>query len=245
MSGIIFVFGTIFGSFLGVVIDRLPAKRNIATGRSMCDNCHVLLGPLDLIPIFSFLRTKGRCAHCGTQLSLRYPLLEVLTGLAYMLCYMVFGLSFNFYIGLVLSSLLIVTAFIDIDTMFIYDRFHVLILLLGLVSVVYNPSLLRSGLLGMVIVSLPYLILAILTQGIGGGDVKLIAASGLLLGAPNTVLAFIISTLIGGVYAVYVLLSKKQDAKSAIPYGPFLCIGIFVAFLYGPNIIHSYLSLFF
>ena len=109
---------------------------------------------------------------------------------------------------------------------------------------IMNPETIPTRLLGLVIVSIPYLLLALLTQGIGGGDVKLMAAAGLVLGAPNTVLAFVISTLIGGVYGIYVLISKKHGAKDPIPFGPFLCIGIFTAYLYGPAIINWYISLF-
>lgn len=244
MGFLSFCLGTIFGSFLGVIIDRLPVGRNISTGRSMCDSCQTTLTPLDLIPIVSFLRTKGHCSHCNMKLSSRYLILEVLTGVAYLLVYMKTGLHVEFLLGAILASILIVVAFIDIDTMLIYDRFHILIALIGIIFMVMDPSSIKSRLLGMLIVSLPYFILAIVTQGIGGGDVKLIAAAGLVLGAPNTILAFILSTSIGGVYGVYVLLSKKLEAKDAIPFGPYLCIGIFIAYLYGPSIIQYYISLF-
>lgn len=244
MGFIAFGLGSIFGSFLGVIIDRLPTGRNIATGRSMCDSCQTYLRPSDLIPIFSFIKTKGHCNHCQTQLSKRYLLLEILTGVAYLLVYMKTSLHVEFLLGASLASILIVIAFIDIDTMIIYDRFHVLIAAIGISFMIMDPSTINSRLIGMVIVSVPYLILALITQGIGGGDVKLIAAAGLVLGATNTVLAFIISTLIGGIYGVYVLLSKKHSAKDPIPFGPYLCIGIFIAYLYGPTIINFYISLF-
>ncbi len=244
MNIIAFVLGTIFGSFLGVIIDRLPSGRNIATGRSQCDSCSKTLGPLDLIPIFSFLKSKARCAYCKSPLSWRYLHLELITGLAYLLVYLKTGIQIEFILGAILASLLIVIAYIDIDTIMIYDRFHVLILILGLCFWILDPGTLNSRLLGMVIVSIPYLILAIVTKGIGGGDVKLIAAAGFLLAWPNTLLAFILATLLGGVYGIYLLLSKKSSAKDAIPFGPYLCIGIFIAYLYGPMIINFYISLF-
>lgn len=244
MKFMIFMLGMLIGSFLGVVIDRLPAGRNIAVGRSECDNCHTQLRPLDLIPIVSFALSQGQCRHCRTRLSLRYPLIEVLTGFAFLMVYNHNGSVFEVMIGFSLASVLIVVAMIDFDTMYIYDRFHIILLLLGIVLIANHPSSIKMRLLGTVIVSVPYLMLAIITQGIGGGDVKLIAAAGLVLGAPNTVVAFIISTLLGGIVAVYIVLFNKKKAKDAIPFGPYLCIGIFTAFLFGNQIINYYINLF-
>ena len=244
MKIIIFGLGLIFGSFLGVIIDRLPLKRNISTGRSMCDACQTPLSALDLVPVLSFLKSQGKCRHCGSKLSWRYPLLEVLTGFIYMIAYIKFGLEARFFIAIVLASLLIVIAFIDIDHMIIFDRFHILIFILGLTEYFIYRDALGSRLLAMIIIALPYLILAIITQGIGGGDVKLISSVGFLLKVPNTVLAFFISTIVGAIYAVFVLLQKKKSAKDAIPYGPFLCIGIYIAYLYGTEIIALYVNLF-
>ena len=244
MNSLVFVLGLIFGSFLGVIIDRLPQERNIVAGRSMCDTCERSLEWIDLIPLVSFIMFKGRCRRCKTKLSYRYPLLELITGSAYLMAFHVFGLSYMSLVAMILASVLIVIAFIDIDTMIIYDRFHVILLALGAIVIALNPSSLMSGLLGFVIVSVPYLILAIVTQGIGGGDVKLIASAGLMLGASNTVLAFVLSTLVGGVYGVILILGKKVSAKDAIPFGPFLCIGIYTSFLYGDKIVSAYLSLF-
>ena len=244
MNSLVFVLGLIFGSFLGVIIDRLPQERNIVAGRSMCDTCERSLEWIDLIPLVSFVMFKGRCRRCKTKLSYRYPLLELITGSAYLMAFHVFGLSYMSLVAMILASVLIVIAFIDIDTMIIYDRFHVILLALGAIVIALNPSSLMSGLLGFVIVSVPYLILAIVTQGIGGGDVKLIASAGLMLGASNTVLAFVLSTLVGGVYGVILILGKKVSAKDAIPFGPFLCIGIYTSFLYADKIVSAYLSLF-
>lgn len=244
MNSLVFVLGLIFGSFLGVIIDRLPQERNIVAGRSMCDTCERSLEWIDLIPLVSFIMFKGRCRRCKTKLSYRYPLLELITGSAYLMAFHVFGLSYMSLVAMILASVLIVIAFIDIDTMIIYDRFHVILLALGAIVIALNPSSLKSGLLGIVIVSVPYLILAIVTQGIGGGDVKLIASAGLMLGASNTVLAFVLSTLVGGVYGVILILGKKVSAKDAIPFGPFLCIGIYTSFLYGDKIVSAYFSLF-
>ena len=242
MQFVFFTLGSIFGSFLGVIIDRLPAKRNILTGRSECDSCHTLLKPLDLVPIFSFLLNKGRCRHCNSKLSPRYLYLEILTGFAYLLAYRQFLFSFDLIIALIFASLLIVIAFIDIDPMLIYDKFHLFIILLGLAQLFHDPSNWKNQLIGAIIISVPYLILALITQGIGGGDVKLSFSAGFLLGVPSVVVGFILAVILGGIHAVYLLKVKGVELKTAIPFGPYLCIGFFIAALYGPQIATWYLQ---
>lgn len=238
------ILGLVLGSFYGVVIDRLPANRNIATGRSECDNCHHELGALDLVPIFSFLIQKGRCRYCKTKLSWRYPLLEVLTSLTFLLSFMRFGLTLQTALACALASILIIITFIDIDTMIINDRFHVLIFLLGLIQLFILEGNFISSLVGTVIVSVPLLIIALITKGMGGGDIKLMASSGFLLGATNIVVAFFIGVIIGGLYGIFALALKSKGLKSEIPFGPYLCFGIFCAYLIGTELVSMYLSLF-
>lgn len=242
MQVLFFVFGSIFGSFLGVVIDRLPEKRDLVQGRSECDTCHTLLKPMDLVPIFSYLFNRGHCRHCGTKLSPRYLYLEILTGTVFLLTYNHFNLSFDLVIALVFASLLIVIAFIDLDTMYIYDSFQILILMLGLIRLFHNPSNFKNQLLGAFIVSLPYLILAVITKGIGGGDVKLSFSAGFLLGAPSILVGFVIAIIIGGLHGLYLLKIKGLELKTAIPFGPYLCIGFFFALLHGTSIASWYLQ---
>ena len=243
MQVLFFVFGSIFGSFLGVVIDRLPEKRDLVHGRSECDTCHTLLKPLDLVPIFSYLFNKGRCRHCGVKLSPRYLYLEILTGTVFLLVYNHFNLSFDLVIALIFASLLIVIAFIDLDTMYIYDSFQILILALGLIRVLYDPTNFKIQLLGAVIVSLPYLLLALITKGIGGGDVKLSFSAGFLLGAPSVLVGFVIAILLGGLHGIYLLKIKGLELKTAIPFGPYLCIGFFLALMHGSSLASWYMNL--
>ena len=243
MMLLIFGIGTLIGSFLGLVIDRLPQGRTFVFGRSECDACHHSLKPYDLVPILSFFSTKGTCRMCHSKLSLRYPLMELITGIAYMLCYLNWGLSSSLVLSLAFVSILIVVAMIDFNTMIIYDRFHILILLIALIEMRILPGDGRNHLLGSMVVSIPYFILAKLSKGIGLGDVKLMASAGFFLGVRNTVVAFIISTLMGGIYAIIGLVSNKHKGGDAIPFGPFLCFGIFVAYLYGSSIIQWYTTL--
>lgn len=239
------VLGLLIGSFLGVVIDRLPINKSIVSGRSQCEFCQRDLTALELIPIFSFLFQKGKCRKCHRNLSWRYPLLEFITAIAFWLTYRTSGISIQTGITLIFVSILIVIAFIDIDTMLIYDRFNILILILAILELFLFRKSIFDMLIGFLVVSFPLLIVALITNGIGGGDIKLMAVSGALLGAKNNVVAFIIAVIIGGIYGIIVLLTNKHNRKDAIPFGPFLCLGLFIARLYGPMLLAAYLALFF
>ena len=243
LESILFIFGTIFGSFYGVVIDRLPKGISISTGRSRCEYCDRDLTPLELIPIVSYRIQGGKCRTCHTKLSLRYPFLEILTGVAFTMCYVVFGLTPKLYTSLIFVSILIMVAFIDIDTMTIYDRFHVLILVVALFEAFYFHKSFMDVLIGSVIISVPLYLIALFTGGIGGGDIKLMFVSGMLLGVKGILVAFVIAVILGGVYGIYSITINKHTRKDAIPFGPFLCIGLFIAILYAPEISTWYLSL--
>jgi len=241
---IIFIIGTFFGSFFNVVIYRLPIKKSIVYGSSSCTSCNTPIKPYDLIPVLSYLGLRGKCRHCGASISIRYPLIELLTGITYLLLYLQFDLTTSFFIGLPLVSLLIIIAMIDFDTMEIMDRFHIMILILALITIYFSDLSIYSHIAGFFIISVPLFIVALITGGLGGGDIKLIAVAGLLLGLSSTLVAFMIASITGGLIALYLLIFKKESRKAAIAFGPYLCIGIYVAYLYGPEIISWYVSLF-
>lgn len=242
---IIFIVGTFFGSFFNVVIYRLPLKKSIVFGSSSCTSCNTPIKAYDLIPVLSYLGLKGKCRHCNASISMRYPLIELLTGFTYLLLFLQFDFTMSFYIGIVLTSLLIILAMIDIDTMEIPDRFHIMIFILALINLAFNDFSIYSHIGGFFIISVPLFVIALITGGLGGGDIKLIAVAGFLLGTPSTLVAFMIASIFGGLVALYLLIFKKESRKTAIAFGPYLCVGIYVAYLYGPNIINWYVSLFF
>lgn len=240
---LVFVLGTFFGSFFNVVIYRLPIKKSIVVGSSSCPNCDTPIKPYDLIPVFSYMFLLGRCRHCKHKISIRYPLIELLTGVLYALVYVQFGFSTSFWIGIVLMSVLVIIAMIDIDTMEIYDTFHIIILVLAIINLFTSDLHPMNFIIGFFIISIPFFILAYLTGGIGGGDIKLIAVAGLLLGYGPTIVAFLIASISGGIFAVVLLLLKVETRKSLIAFGPFLCVGIAIAYLYGPQLIQWYIAL--
>ena len=239
-----FSFGAIMGSFFNVVIYRLPRNESIVYGSSHCPNCQKPIKAYDLIPILSYLVLKGKCRNCHQAISLRYPLIELLTAITYTLVYLVYGLSFATLIGLVLTSTMIIVAMIDIDTMEILDRFHIILLVLAIINLFITNLPLKDHIIGFFVISVPFLIIAYLTNGIGGGDIKLIAVAGLLLGYQSTLVAFFIASIIGGIVAVYLLATKQKDRKSLIAFGPYLCVGIYFAYIYGQSIFNWYLTFF-
>jgi leader peptidase (prepilin peptidase)/N-methyltransferase len=239
-----FVIGAILGSFYNVVIYRLPRKLSISRGTSFCPECKHRIMPLELIPIVSFLFLKGKCAHCHTPISIRYPMIEFITGLTFLMSYLRYGFTLSTIIAMALASICIIIAMIDIDTMEIFDRFHIMILVLAAITI-WQISTLGplNHFIGFFIISIPLYIIAIITNGIGGGDIKLMAVSGLLLGFQASLVAFFIGAVLGGSMAVYLLVSKQTQMKSLIAFGPYLCIGIFLSFLYGLELFNWYVSL--
>ena len=241
----VLLFGTIIGSFLNVLIYRIPLKLDFVKGRSFCPSCHHELGALDLFPVFSYLFLGGKCRYCKTKISLRYPTIELLTGILYTLVYLRYGWSVETLIGIVLASDLIVLAMIDHDTLEFADGFSALVLVLGIAFLVlnYEKTVLFDAMIGMVVISVPMYLIAYFTGGFGGADIKLMAAAGVLLGYKYVLVAFFVGVIFGGTQAV-ILLRKGKDKKTMMPFGPHLAIGIMLAYLYGKPILDWYLGFF-
>ncbi len=241
-----FIYGSIIGSFLNVVIYRIPRKENIALGRSHCPNCGEQIKNYDLIPIISYMILKGRCRNCKTHISKRYPLVEMFTGVICVCTFMVNGFNIISVLLAIYAMILIAISFIDWDTMMIPDELVISIIVCSIPFFFLQPEMLiwsRVG--GFLIVSVPMLLLAMIVPGaFGGGDIKLMAASGLILGLGNTVVAAFIGILIGGTYAIYLLRTNKVERKGHMPFGPSLCMGCYIAALYGEAIIQWYLGFF-
>lgn len=249
MKAVIFIFyvlyGTIIGSFLNVCIYRIPAGISVVKGRSYCPKCRNTISPFDLIPILSYLMLGRKCRHCKESISPRYALIEGITGLLFGLVFLQFDLTIHSVLACLMTACLIVVAFIDIDTGYIPDRMHIFLLVLGVVGLFLPDTIsIKSKLFGVLIISVPLLILAYFFDGFGGGDIKLFASAGLIIGTLNSILAFFIAVILGGGYAIYLLISKKRAKSETFAFGGFICIGIFLACLYNEYIITAYLNMF-
>lgn len=237
-------FGLVFGSFFNVVILRLPKGESLSTEGSHCVHCGHPLSPLDLIPVFSYVFLLGKCRYCKAEISPRYPLVEMITALFFGFVVYQYGYSLESLIGLIFVSILVIVAVMDIDTMEILDRFQVLIFILALFNLFMTDLSVYNHVIAFFIISVPFFLIAHFYGGMGGGDVKLMAVSGLLLGIQSTLIAFFIASISGGIVAIYLLVTKQKEKSSAIAFGPYLCLGLAIAYIWGESLFSAYLSLF-
>jgi leader peptidase (prepilin peptidase)/N-methyltransferase len=250
---LLFIYGTAIGSFLNVLIDRLPNEESIM-GRSHCDYCKKKLNGLDLFPIFSFLFLKGRCRYCKKKLSYFYPFVELLTGAAFILTWIYFpvnGVQNNLLpipsdiivriIAIGIVSTLIVIIFADLKYKIIPDSmqvaFFIFSLLIHIFQGVSASDFINYILSGLAIMS-PILFLFLVThgRGMGFGDVKLAAIFGFLLGLKGGLLVLYIAFLSGGIIGAVLLLGQKKGMKSTIAFGPYLVLGIIIILFFGKQI---------
>ncbi|MBN2283070.1 MAG: prepilin peptidase [Deltaproteobacteria bacterium] len=241
------VFGAVVGSFLNVCIYRIPSERSIVLPASHCPHCSHPIAFYDNIPIFSYLVLRGRCRHCKTLISLVYPLVELLTALLSLFLFLRFGLSFKYLFAFVFTCSLIVITFIDLEHQIIPDIISLPgIPLFSLTAILFMDVSLRDSLIGIVVGGgILYLIAAgyqILkkTEGMGGGDIKLLAMMGGFLGWQSLLFVILVSSLLGAVVGIGVIIAQKGDMKYAIPFGPFLSIGA-VSYLFWGNRFLQYL----
>lgn len=236
------ILGLVVGSFLNVIIYRLPLGISIAKGRSFCPNCQTQISWRQNIPILSYLLLRGKCKNCGVPIAIRYPLVEALTGLLSMISFYVFGPSLQYLTAFVVMAILVAITFIDFDTLTIPNELVIALALPAVLSffVFPEPNLFDRA-IGIVAVSIPMLFLTmIIPDAFGGGDIKLMAVAGFLLGWVNTLLATFIALIAGGTVAMVYILRKSKDKHMA--FGPYLCLGIFAAMHFGNAIINWYLN---
>lgn len=239
---IVFLFGIVIGSFLNVCIYRLPKKENIVKIRSHCMNCGYQLKWYDLIPLFSYLFLGGRCRKCKQQISIQYPIVEALNGVLYILIFAEYGLSMETLLYCLLFSALLVLSAIDFRTYEIPLGINVFILALGLIRVVTDYTNWPRYVIGLVCVSGVLFLIYWFSHGraLGGGDVKLMAACGLLLGWQLILIGFVAGCIIGSV--VHLLRMKISGEGHLLAMGPYLSIGVMAAVLWGDCFLNWYLG---
>lgn len=243
----IFVLGIVIGSFLNVCIYRIPIEKSIVFPPSHCTNCKHDLKPLDLIPIVSYIYLGGKCRYCNKKISLRYPAIEGLNGILYLLIYLKFGLTLITLKYCILISILIVIGMIDYDTQFIFTSTTIFGSIMAgtftiIQGIVYKSGILDSlfgGIIGFGIIGL----IVFLTRGMGEGDIEMAAVCGLFLGVKGILLGLFLAIIIGGMVGIIILLFKLKKAKEKIAFGPFIAIGSLVSMLWGIEILRSYWSL--
>jgi len=242
---LIIIVSLIIGSFLNLAIYRIPRKESLLWPGSHCPRCGHKLSPRDLYPVLSYMMLGGRCRHCKQNISLRYPLVELLTAASYILIYIKWGFSIESIIGWLFSALLIVGAFTDIEEGVIPDMVTYPGIIMGLGLSFYSIGI-KSSAIGLILFAGIFFLAALLSKGgMGGGDIKLAAVIGTFLGAPGSIITLFLSSLAGGLWAVFLLLRGKANRKTAIKYGPFLALAAWLVWMYGREIGDLYWRIFF
>lgn len=237
VSILLFLIGVFFGSFLNVVIDRLPRRETIIAGRSHCDFCGHTLAWYDLIPLFSFLFLQGKCRYCKKFIGWKYPSVETTTGIIFVLTYLFVPLNMLFPIILFINCCLIIIFFTDLFYGIIPDSVLIFLVLLTGITGIFSKNILPNFLTGLVTL-LFFFFLFIITKkkGIGFGDVKYSFIMGFLIGFPYIIPGLYIAFLTGAGIALILMVAGKKHFKSSIAFGPFLVIGTVSVLFWGPSI---------
>lgn len=246
-----FIYGIVIGSFLNVCIYRIPLKQTIVTTPSHCMSCNHRLMWYDLFPLFSYLFLGGKCRYCKAKISPQYPIVEFLNGCMYVLTFFMIGVDSTerliaAIVICLLNSALIVLAVIDIHTQTIPPQINIFILVLAVIIVILDINNWVNHLIGLFVVSVPFFIL-MLFNAMGGGDMKLYAVVGLLMGWKLTLLSVAVASILGAVFSIFLLVEKKAEegGKTRIPFGPFIAASVPIVLFWGNDIINWYINTFF
>lgn len=254
---LVLLYGLVIGSFLNVCIYRIPEESSVVFGRSHCMNCNTRLKWYELIPLFSYLMLLGKCRSCKSKISIQYPIVEALNGSLYVLVFYLYGwldfhtILLNTIYCLVISAL-IVLSFIDLRTNTIPIGINIFILVMGISAVLVkyfwfgrSADVVVDHAIGFFAISLFLLLLfyASRGRGIGGGDIKLMAAVGLLLGWELVILAFFTGCILAAI--IHPIRMRVNRLSRVLAFGPYLSAGIVIALFYGKQIIDWYLQTFF
>ncbi|MGO9146609.1 MAG: prepilin peptidase [Desulfomonilia bacterium] len=246
MVVIVALFGLFIGSFLNVCIYRIQKGESIVWPPSHCPKCTKALMPWDNIPVISYLILKGRCRYCTEPISVRYPVVELLSALLAVSLLYRFGVSVTFLIYYLWACALLIITFIDLDIQIIPDRLSLGGIVVGLLVVYWLPVTYKDALIGLILGG--GLLLAIIygyyfltkKEGMGGGDVKLLAMIGVFTGWQGVLFTVFASSLMGTVVGIPWGLLKKGTLKAAIPFGPFLALGALIYVFWGQYLIDWY-----
>ncbi len=248
---IIVLFGLAWGSFLNVVIYRLPRGLSLIRPPSSCPQCGTRIKAYDNIPVLSYLLLRGKCRSCGLKISPAYPLVELLAPLCFLLLYSRFSLSVFFFASCLFASALIALCFIDLYHQILPDEITLPGLALALLYSGFRSDLsLRQSLVGAVVgagflllVYGAYLVLR-KKEGLGMGDVTMMLLVGAYLGWVKAFLTLLVGSLVGALVGIFLMSFRKKDLQFALPFGTFLAPAAFFALVWGDRLINAYLSLF-
>jgi leader peptidase (prepilin peptidase) / N-methyltransferase len=247
----IIVFGGIIGSFLNVCIYRLPRNKSIVIPSSFCPSCEKPIKFYDNIPILSYLLLKGKCRQCSAYIPIKYPIVEFITAFLFFMLLRKYGLSFELFVNMLFFTLLIVVSFIDLDFKIIPDVLSIGGLIAGLIMAFFRrpsffyPDAIYGIFIGggiLFVIAYGYQLLR-KREGMGGGDIKLLGMIGAFCGIKGVIFSLMSGSLLGTMIGIPMMLIKGEDAKYAIPFGPFLSIGAIIFIFFGDRIIYGFLNI--
>lgn len=228
---LVFFIGMVVFACANELIIRIPKKEKLMTGRAACPKCGHQKNLKDMIPVFSYIFAKGKCRYCHEKQPARPMFIELLGGILAVAVVIYYHLSFAALTIFLLYTVLTVITFIDWDTQEIPPQLNAAILVLGVLSIWTIGGIgILERVIGMFCISLPlYLIVLVIPDGFGGGDIKLMFAAGFFLGWKGTLVAFFIGIISGGVYGMFMLAARKKGRKEHFAFGPFLSAGIAIS----------------
>jgi leader peptidase (prepilin peptidase) / N-methyltransferase len=244
------MFGAIAGSFLNICIYRLPRGKSFKSPPA-CPTCEKTLGLFDNVPIITYMILKGKCRHCGAGIPIRHPIVEFLTAILFLLLYKKCGLSFELLVNMLFVSLLIAISFIDLDFKVIPDVLSVGGIVAGLAAVYFRAPIFffREALFGILLGGSMLYAIAFLYQllakkeGVGGGDVKLLAMIGSFCGLKGVLFSLFAGSFIGSAVGIPLMLLKGKDFKYAIPFGPLLSLSAVIYLFQGDRFVYVFLNI--
>jgi leader peptidase (prepilin peptidase)/N-methyltransferase len=250
---LIAVSGLVWGSFLNVVIYRLPRGMSLLRPPSTCPGCGARIKPYDNVPVASYLVLGGKCRSCGRKISAVYPLVELLTAAGFVVVFTQSGrsLSLAFFAGCAFASALIALGFIDYSHQVLPDAITMPGLVLALVYSFFRDDLSFRGALAGAVAGAGFLLLVYgayrlirKKEGLGMGDVTMMLMVGAYLGIWRTLLTLVLGSFVGAAVGVFFIVRRKTSLQFALPFGTFLAPAAFVSALWGQRIIDAYLSLY-
>jgi leader peptidase (prepilin peptidase) / N-methyltransferase len=244
---LVLFYGLVLGSFYNVVGLRVPQNDSIIWPRSACPKCKHTLTPIELIPVVSFLIQRGKCRQCPARISPLYPIMEFLTGVLFLAVPLILGWNAEIWVGWTLVSLFIIITVSDIKYMLIPDKILIFFAGIFLVERIFIPlSPWWDSILGAAIGFTLLLVISIISKGgMGGGDIKLYALLGFVLGTKLVLMSLFISTLLGALIGIIGIGLGFFERKKPIPFGPFIAVGTLIAYFFGNTIFNAYLNLFY
>lgn len=239
MSLIIFIIGLLFGSFYNVCIYRISEGKSVVWPASHCPKCQAKLKPWENIPLISFIFLRGRCSHCKDNISFQYPTIELITGIIFLGMYLKYDLSFDFVKMIILLSMVLIAVVVDIKKMVLPDRLTLGMIVVGLILSLLPWNVVDpwSAFIGSALMTFPFFLVYAFSEAIyqrevfGFGDVKLAAGMGVFLGYMDfrtLYMYFLVTFILGAIYAIIVMKIGKKGREAQIPFGPFMAISLVI-----------------